>query len=305
MEDNNIGVSIIIVTRNEGLSLNKSLATIFQQKTNFFFEIIGIDTESEDETASLFNQYSAKIISVKKEDFHHVKTRNYALKEAKGKYIIFLTGDAIPQGEFWLENLIKPLIENESVAASYSRQLPYPDAYPWEARDIFSGGGIVRKVKEVNLSDPYQLKNYQNHLWEFIAFSNVSACYRKELLLKYPFNESISELEDQEWCKRMLEFGYKIVFEPTSVVMHSHNDTLKRLYKRQFVYGRCFSSFVNKPKNSLLCLLTKIFYEIILDYLFIVSRKGIFRRKFIFLVKAPIFRFVKKYAFYRGFNRAY
>lgn len=302
MLNNDIDASIIIMARNEEPSLKESLAIISRQQTRFSFEIIGVDTESEDATAYLFNRYSAKVISVNKKDFHHVKTRNSAVKESRGKYVIFFTGDAISQGEFWLENLIKPLNDDNRVAASYSRQLPKPDAYPWEARDIYAGGGVIRKVKEVDFSDPYQVRNYQEHIWEFIAFSNVSACYRKELLLKYPFNEDIPELEDQEWCKRLLELGYKIVFEPISVVIHSHNDTLRRLYKRQFIYGRCFRSFINKSLGGFLSLLSQICYDIVLDFFFILSTRQRIWKKIVSMLKVPIFRFVKKYAFYKGFN---
>jgi rhamnosyltransferase len=304
MTNNTPDVSIIIVARNEEAHLKYSLPIISGQNTYLSFEIIGIDTESEDGTPKIFNQYSTKTISIKKADFHHVKTRNYSVAEAKGRYIVFLTGDAVPQGGHWLENLVRPLNEDARVAASYSRQLPNPKAYPWEARDIYAGGGLIRKVKEVNLLDPQQAEDYKKNIWKYIAFSNVSACYRKELLLKYPFNENLSELEDQEWSKRLIELGFKIIFEPASAVIHSHNDTLKRLYKRQFIYGKCFKVFVNKSLNGALILLSQICYDIILDYYFILSMEERFLKKIILFAKTPIFRFVKRYAFYQGFNHA-
>src|SRR5574337_1317009 len=119
-------VSIIILARNEALNLQVSLPAIRAQKTELSFEIIGIDTESEDGTRELFQQYGAKVISIKQPEFHHVRTRMLGIKESCGAYIVFLVGDAIPYTENWLHNLVKPLLEDDLVAASYSRQLPRP-----------------------------------------------------------------------------------------------------------------------------------------------------------------------------------
>lgn len=294
-------VSVVIPVYNAEPYLDEVLRVVLAQDYKRY-EVIILYTYSRDRTEEICKKYNCRMIEIDPKEFHHGATRNSGVKIAKGDFVVFLTQDAIPKGEFWLGNLIKPLKEDENVAASYSRQLPKPDAYPWESRDIHAGGGVVQKVKKIDFSDPHQVKEYQKHLWEFIAFSNVSACYRKELLLKYPFNEKMAEVEDQAWCKRILELGYKVVFEPSSVVIHSHNETLRRLYKRQFIHGRCFRSFVNKSIGGFLSLLGKIFYDIALDYLFIFSIKETLWKKIILILKTPIFRFVKRYAFYRGFN---
>jgi rhamnosyltransferase len=65
------------------------------------------------------------------------------------------------------------------------------------------------------------------------AFDNVSSAVRKSVMLEHPFLKRKFG-EDIDWAKRVILAGYKLVFEPRSRVIHSHNysawRTLKRIY---------------------------------------------------------------------------
>ena len=293
-------VSIVILARNEEANLRSSLPMIKAQHTALSFEVIGLDTESEDRTADLFSMYGARVITIPRADFHHVKARMRGLKESSGTYVVFLVGDAIPVTVHWLDNLVRPLLQDPKVAASYSRQLPRDGCVPWEARDIYGGGSPVRKIKAVDFSDPYQVMNYRRHIWEFITFSDVSSCYRRELLERYPFNPALPEVEDQEWCKRAIDLGYAVVFEPTSAVVHSHNDSLKRLYGRTFIYGQAFALFLDEPPDSLLRVFYRAIHDAVMDWFYIVPLKDPLARKLLWICEAPVVRFIKRWAFSRG-----
>lgn len=293
-------VSIIILARNEALNLQTSLPAIRAQKTGLSFEIIGIDTESEDGTRELFRQYGAKVLSITQSDFHHVRTRTLGVKESCGAYVVFLVGDAIPYTDRWLDNLVKPLLDDDSVAASYSRQLPRPGCYPWEARDIYAGGSPVRRVKSVEFGDPYEAQLYRDHIWDFIMFSDVSSCYRRELLERFPFDESLPEVEDQEWCKRLIEQGFAVVFEPTSVVVHSHNDGWRQLHRRNFVYGQAFASFLPLRPDPFRTILLRAAHDAAADLFYIAGEPGSIGRKLCWMAQSPIVRFIKRWAFNHG-----
>lgn len=295
-----IDVSIVILARNEAPHLAVSLPIIRDQKTALSFEVLGIDTESEDETVALFQRYGARTISIARSEFHHVRTRMLGVKESRGTYIVFLVGDAIPYTENWLENLVKPLLQDTSVAASYSRQLPKPGCYPWEARDICAGGSPVRRVKSVDFADPFQAQNYRNHTWDFIMFSDVSSCYRRDLLERFPFNETLPEVEDQEWCKRAIEQGYAVVFEPTSVVIHSHNDTWRRLFRRNFIYGQAFASFLELRPDPIKKVIFRAAYDTAADTFYIAGAPASVGRKLGWMLRSPIVRLIKRWAFNQG-----
>lgn len=293
-------VSVIILARNEESSLRQSLPIIMAQQTGLSFEVIGIDSESEDRTAELFLTHGARLIRIPRTEFHHVKTRMLGVKESSGAFVVLLVGDAIPSTAHWLENLVGPLLRDPTVAAAYSRQLPRPDCVPWEARDIYSGGSPVRRIKVVDFSDPHQVQNYRNHVWEFIAFSDVSSCYRRELLERYPFNVALPEVEDQEWCKRIIDLGYAVVFEPTSVVIHSHNDSLRRLYRRYFTYGQAFAMFLEEPPDSMKRILYRAFHDAVMDWFYVAAMKDPLSRRCLWVCEAPVVRVVKRWAFSRG-----
>jgi hypothetical protein len=66
-----------------------------------------------------------------------------------------------------------------------------------------------------------------------IAFDNVSSSVRRDIALQIPFRERRFG-EDLDWAHRALLSGYRIVYEPRSCVIHSHNHSmwyeLKRVY---------------------------------------------------------------------------
>ena len=302
MSPDQADVSIVILARNEAHNLARSLPLLAKQKLQGTVELIGIDTESEDATLSLFDTYGARTFTVSQKDFHHVHTRLFAINQARAPLVVFLVADALPLNEYWLQNLVQPLIEDPVVGAAYSRQLPAPGCVPWEAHDIFRGGSVVREVKHVDWSQPIAVENYRNHIWKFIAFSDVSSCYRKELVRTLPIPEGLAELEDQYWCKCLLEKGYRIVLEPTSLVVHSHNDSIRRLYRRQLTYGRCFAAFVDVQPESMLRLLFHTMEDSVSDLFFLLAnREGTALSKLLRAVQIPIMRFLKRLGFRQGF----
>ena len=297
-------VSIIILARNEASNLERSLPILSRQKTSLRAEIIAIDTESEDRTAELFRQYGARTTTISKEQFHHVRTRMQAVEMAKGRFVVFLVADGIPADENWLDGLLRPLLEDERVAAVYSRQLPNAGCVPWEARDIYRGGNVVREVKFVEWDNSSSVDNFRKNIWKLIAFSHVSACYRKSVLQTLTVPENLLEVEDQYWCKRLLETGYRVVFEPTSLVIHSHNDTLRRLYRRQYIYGLCFAQFTDAKPEPLHKIVFRCLEDTFGDWFFIVATPGRLWKKCVWTLKTPVVRLIKPLGFRNGLRAA-
>lgn len=297
-----IDASVVVFARNQAEFLARSLPVIARQQTSFKFEIVGFDTESEDGTAEVLRRHGARVISVRRNEFHHVNTRVQSLKEARGKFVIFMVGDALPADDHWLEGLVRPLADDPLVAATYSRQLPAPGCVPWEARDIYLGCSVVREVRQVDWSEPAEVENYRNHQWKFISFSDVSACYRRAVLETMPVLEALPEVEDQYWCKCLLEAGYRVVFEPTSVVIHSHNHSLRELYRRQMRFGRCFATFMDAQPEPKRRFISGIVNDTTNDLLFIAGCKANWLLKGKWILQAPVMRFVKRYGLRQGFR---
>jgi rhamnosyltransferase len=173
---------------------------------------------------------------------------------------------------------------------------------PWEARDIYGGCSVVREVKQVDWSQAPEVENYRKHQWKFISFSDVSACYRRTLLEAMPALDGLPEVEDQYWCKCLLEGGFRIVLEPTSLVIHSHNHSIRELYERQVRFGRCFATFMDVQPESAGHLILSALEETANDLFFIVRYNASWRRKCTWILQAPGMRLVRRYGLRQGFR---
>jgi rhamnosyltransferase len=298
----NPDISIILLTYNGDKYLSEVLASIFSQTTRYSYEVVAIDSGSSDRTLEILKNFPLRIIEIPNQEFGHGRTRNFAVESTAGRYIVFLTQDATPANATWLDELVRPLAEDQRVAGSYSRQLPRPDCNPWESRDIAIGAGPLRIVKRVDFRDPLQADAYQRSMSRFISFSNVSSCIRRDSWNKLPFSEVIVMVEDQEWCKRAIEAGYWVVYEPGSAVHHSHNHFLKAIYKRHFDYGVSLQTFV-PLKITLKDVLHYTLVEAVADSAFIFRRRNDGMARFKWAFKSPVVRFVMRYGLYRGWRQ--
>ena len=159
--------SIVILTKNAGNSFYYTLSNIFSQ-TFKDFEVIIIDSGSEDRTLEIAREFPAKIYKIPPEEFGHGKTRNLAAKLAHGEFIVYLTQDAIPANEFWLSNLLRNF-QDSSIGAAFSRQIPRKNS---SAMEFF--------FYNHHFPDRRIIRPENKRFIDRIFFSNVSSCIRKD-----------------------------------------------------------------------------------------------------------------------------
>lgn len=206
-------VSIVIRARNEAVNLARTLSLIKAQDYSDEIEIIVVDSGSTDNTLAVARENGARIISYEK-PFSYGGTINEAAKIAKGDILVVLSAHSFPYDKSWLKELVKPL-EDNSVAATTSRHVPKRDDDPFIRR------GVQRRFP------PRLIYSYPGYA---ISLSNASAAYRRNLVLENPFDEEVKYSEDYIWAENIMRKGFRIVYVPTSVVIHSHSDlgALKR-----------------------------------------------------------------------------
>ncbi|MFN3480235.1 MAG: glycosyltransferase family 2 protein [Thermodesulfovibrionales bacterium] len=299
-------VSIVILTYNSEKYIKNLLDVIFYQEIENPIEVIVIDSSSLDATADIIRLYSGRynvrLHTIDKSSFSHPKTRNLGSSLSNGKYIVHMTQDAIPANKLWLKELIRPFELHSAIAATYSRQVPRPDCNPIEARDIYIGAPCIDELRYADLKIDFQRVDYLSNMHRYIRFSDVSACYRSDLLKDNPFDERLKMVEDQEWSKRMIEKGYFIYYASKSIVIHSHNFAIKETYNRFFDYGSSFKKFLsdNPPRRMSFCKATV--YDSAKDALYILNDNRRWRSKLKWMCMSPLIRFAANYGLYRGWR---
>ncbi len=217
-------VSVVIPVLNAETYLRRLLDAIFAQEPTAPKEVVLIDSMSTDRTCQIARSYErVRILEIA--DFSHGRARNLGARAAHSEFVVLMSQDALPADSSWLAHLLEPF-GDETVAATFSRQVPCQDAPPMERFFLhthFPPGSPVRRQRG---SEPLTL--------ERVFFSNVSSAIRRELLLEYPFDEELIMSEDQQWARDVIDAGFATVYQPSSVVVHSHNYTLRSLFRRYF-----------------------------------------------------------------------
>ncbi len=220
-------VSIVIPTLNPGERILNLYNSLLKQKPTPPQELVIVDSGSSDgfiEQIGRLNALKTKIVKIAK--FSHGAARNLGVREASGEIIVLMTQDALPYNEDWMNNMLIHFSDSK-VAAVFSRQIPYKNAPPTEQFFLnyhFPSGTTIRRSKQANCE-----LSFLN-----VFFSNVSAAIRRELIIKYPFDETLIMSEDQQLARDLLNAGYDIIYEPSSIVWHSHNYTLVTAFRRYF-----------------------------------------------------------------------
>lgn len=262
-----VDFSIVIPTYNGEKTIGNLLNKLIKLTDNYSKEIIVIDSQSTDQTLSIVNQYkkklNLKIIKIKKYDFNHGKTRNMGVNMAQGKFIYFLSQDAIPLSKNILNYYVEDFKLGKKIVAIFGKHVPYNDTpiiqnlevmCRWERLDRFTDkkGVLIQNTKKPFM--PFIKEN----LLDWYALSNTSCCYRKSFLIKNPFPKS-KYGEDLMLGKKIIDKGLTKIYDSRCSVLHSHIFTISQYYKRETEDLKLRLSDMNlKTKINLLCKFKKI-----------------------------------------------
>lgn len=219
-------ISIIIPTRNAEVYIENLLDRLLEQ-TIKPLEIIVIDTNSKDKTREICEKNKlVKFIHINDGEFDHGGTRNLAAKEASGNILVFMTQDALPENEYFLEEIIKNLGEDD-IVASYGRQMPREDANVLEkfARNFnYSDKELVKSKEDI---DKLGIKT-------FFMTNVCSAFITKEFWKMGGFPQNTILNEDMIISSKFILSGKKVHYASNARVIHSHNYTYMQQFKRNF-----------------------------------------------------------------------
>lgn len=226
--------TIVIPTKNGGSLLDEVLNMVFNQKTTYQYEVICVDSGSTDDTKSIIGKYPCQYYEILPSEFGHGKTRNYGASKGTGEFILFITQDAKPVNEFWLQNFIDAMKQDSKIAGGFGRHLPYPECNELDKRDLkthFDGFGTKNTV--VSLADRARYVVDEGYRHFLAYYSDNNSCMRRSVWKKYPYDD-VDFAEDQIWARKMIELGYKKLYCNNAMVYHSHNYPLNTYFNRYY-----------------------------------------------------------------------
>lgn len=215
-------ISIVIRTLNEALYLEKLLVSISKQKLPAYLssEVVLIDSGSTDKTLNIAKKYNCRIGHITRERFSFGRSLNQGCELADGDIMILVSGHCIPKDDFWLARLCQPIIDGV-VGYSYGGQL----------------GGENSRYSEKRIFSKYFPARSKIPQQGFYC-NNANSALLRSVWKRFPFDESVTGLEDMELAKRYVEKGGSVAYVADAAVYHLHNESwqqVKRRFEREAI----------------------------------------------------------------------
>lgn len=224
-------VSILIPNKDNQRTLKKCITSILKNSTYENYEILIIENNSEN--PKIFEYYKKlqenpkiKVLMCQEKEFNYSKLINFGVKNTTGDFILQLNNDTQILTKNWLELLIG-YAQNKEIGAVGGR-LYYPDKSIQHAGIAIGIQGMAANLL-VNL--PFGKHGYYARE---AATRNVAAVTGACLFARREIYEEIGGMDedlfkvafnDVDFCLKILEKGYRVVYNPYVELIHSESKT--------------------------------------------------------------------------------
>ncbi|MFO7800653.1 MAG: glycosyltransferase family 2 protein [Rhodohalobacter sp.] len=259
--------SIIIVTWNALDHIQRFLPAV-TRTTHHSFEIIIADNASEDKTSDwIAENYSfCRVVKLDK-NYGYCGGNNRAAGYAKGEILVFLNNDAKTDPK-WLNGLDESFKNPDvGIVQPKIKSAEEPDYFEYAG----AAGGFIDKMGypfcRGRIFDHVEEDNGQyDTASEIFWASGAAIAIRKELFESLNgFDEDFEfHMEEIDLCWRSHKLGYKVVYEPRSVVFHLGGGSLPMGNPRKVFYNyrnNLTMMTKNLDKNPVFRILGRLFLD--------------------------------------------
>ena len=236
-------VSIVLPVFNEKLYLESCLKTLRQiDYPKEKYEIITVDNGSTDNSLSIAKRYADKALLLPGVNVGAV--RNFGVKHAKGKVLVFLDSDCLVPGN-WLHQGVRLLFAEE--------------------KHVYGGNLNLREA-------PYWIEKFwllDNNNNDKVAQHNLlGSCIfiREDVFLDAGgFDESVTSGEDSALSNTLEELGYKVIIDSRLGVVHLGNPTTAvGFVKRQIWHSENYVKAISESlKDKMFWLIIIYFFGVL------------------------------------------
>ncbi len=271
--------SVIIRCYNEAKHLPRLFEELKRQ-SHQNFEIVIVDSGSDDGTLDIVGQESVHLLHIPKEEFSFGRSLNLGCAAAKGEILVFISAHCYPTGPEWLGNLLDGFNDSK-VAAVYGKQRGGPDTQFSEQqifRQWFGEESVGRQ------SGPFS--------------NNANCSIRRSLWEEFQYDEDLPGLEDTEWATRVIRHGWWVSYRADAAVVHIHDETpkqVRRRYQREAITLQQISSSEHFNAFDFIRLFTR---NVVTDFRQ-ARREAVLRKTWLSTIH---FRFSQFLGTYQGFH---
>jgi len=225
-------ISIIIPTYNEEEHIGECLDSILNQDYKDH-EIIVVDGGSKDRTRYLVRKYPVKLLNNPKKITPC--GLNIGIREAKGKYIVLLSGHSTVSKDFLTKNLetfkkVKAICVGGQHEAKYENNFSKLIGIVLHSR--FSGGRSFYKRKEGFV--------------DTVGFG----MYDAKTLKKNLIDETFIIGNDNELNFRLINQGYKLYYNPEIKSYYYSRSSPIKFVRQMFNYGVAKARMIKKDRRN-------------------------------------------------------
>ncbi len=241
-------ISAIVLTYNSVRYIEKCIDSLLETlpKIGKNSEIFIVDNGSGDGTLDVIESYRSRYPEQIKtilfnENRGTTYSRNAALKQATGEYILILDSDAYVNNVA-VESLVK-LLKTHPKWGIICPKLTYSSGRFQISVDQFPT--LLRKAKRFlflkgmeDKSSPYDYKLRMPVDYAISAFW----LFRRELLdeVGYLDEDIFYSPEDVDFCLRVWESGYQVIYEPSVSIVHDAQEISRGFKLNKFVFSHIF-----------------------------------------------------------------
>jgi GT2 family glycosyltransferase len=276
-----IDLSICILTYNHCEMLSNCINSVYADTDNLNIEIIIVDSGSYDGTIEMLHNKYPEIKIIQNNKFSGFASgNNQAFNLTTGKFIVILNDDTIVckggLSKMYLYLIgnhkigaIGPCLLNNDLTIQRSAYISYStiftDLFIHSIQIYIFYSFLQSKFKFNKKIDQFGF--YKTNLDTQKVKHLMGACImiRREVLeLVGGLDENYYlSFEDQDWCKRISESGWDIVFFPKSKIIHFGNQTVKSFANFDKIYFQSRYYFQKKHYGIISLFLFKFFNIII------------------------------------------
>ena len=217
------------------------------------------------------NNINTKLVDVIIEEGNNPsKNRNKGVKKAKTEFVAFINAHTI-LNDFWIDEVIYFFKKYPDFDIVGGPQLtPKKDSYFGKV----SGFALSSKFGSANLVKRYASGEVNLNANENMLTSANLIC-KKKVFEKIKFDEDLYPGEDPKFIEDAKKNGFKVAYSPKIKVYNSRRNSLNRLIKQMYMYGKTRpkkESFLKTLKNPFF-LIPSIFviYLLLLPFLIFIS----------------------------------